>query len=323
PNAYKGNFGFTIEAETLAANFKTLKAVISKYPLYASSKICGPDVANVEFTGDSVGYLTRFLKAGAYDVIDEICLHHYYFGGSGAKLAQYLSTSTMDSLKLLYQATTQLTNATPRPRPVQLTETAASYGGGTGGISDAYAGGFLWLDKLGLSAKMKATRIYRQALIGASYGLVTSSFDPNPDYYLSLLFKTLVEGPVFDVTVGTKNDKLRLYANCASNRRYSPGALVVYYLNVADTDAVLSLSQFPDANLDLYMLSGGDEGLLSRSVKLNGNKLVLTGNELPPLTAKAHTGDVTVEAQTFGFIVVPTAGVEFCVNYFDKLDSSS
>ncbi|CAG5128376.1 unnamed protein product [Candidula unifasciata] len=264
------------------------------------------------------------LGNGGYDVVDEICLHHYYIDGHGATADQFTSVTNLDNLKTMYEVVAQLTNATPRPRPVQLSETASSWAGGTTGLSDAYVAGFMWLDKLGLSAKLKATRIFRQSLVGAAYALVTSRFDPNPDYFLSLVFKTLVEGPVFDVTVETKNDKLRLYANCASNKRYSPGALVVYYLNVADTDAVLSLSQYSDADLDLYKLSPGDEdGLKSKYVKLNGNKLVLTGDQLPELTAKAHTGDVTVEAKTFGFIVVPLAGVEFCVNYFAKLDSRS
>lgn len=55
------------------------------------------------------------------------------------------------------------------------------------------------------------------------------------------------------------------------------------------------------------------------SVKLNGQVLQMSGPDLPPLEPWTVTGDVTVEQQSFGFIVVPKADVKKCVDYFLSL----
>lgn len=51
-------------------------------------------------------------------------------------------------------------------------ETSTAYGGGTVGLSDRYVAGFMWLDKLGLSALMGMEVVIRQALVGGGYCLI-------------------------------------------------------------------------------------------------------------------------------------------------------
>uniref|UniRef100_A0A0B7BD96 Beta-glucuronidase C-terminal domain-containing protein n=1 Tax=Arion vulgaris TaxID=1028688 RepID=A0A0B7BD96_9EUPU len=321
PNAFWGNFHFRINPDILANNFRILKDLISKYPLYASSSLCGPDVANVGTHGGARVYLSQFIAAGAYDIVDEYSLHHYYLDGDTATVQDFLSVTTLDSLKVMLDNALELSNDSPRPLPIQLTETSSAYGGGASGLSDRFIAGFLWLDKLGITAQYGVTRVFRQTLIGGAYALLSSSFDPAPDYYLSVLYKRLVEGPVFNISLDLSSQSLRVYAHCARRGIYSPGALVIYYLNLADAQTVLSFPQFKNATLDLYLLTPGDaDGLKSKFVKLNGNVLLMDGSTLPSLSPQPYTGDVTVEGLTFGFIVVPKANVPLCVNYFSNLD---
>ncbi|KAH9512227.1 hypothetical protein Btru_041186 [Bulinus truncatus] len=102
----------------------------------------------------------------------------------------------------------------------------------------------------------------------------------NGFFYLSVLFKRLVDGAVLSVV--RKPETMRVYANCASNELYPPGALVIYFVNLRNTSTVLSLSQYTHLTMDLYLLTYGDnEGLRSRYVKLNGKLLEMTGTDLP------------------------------------------
>ena len=84
-----------------------------------------------------------------------------------------------------------------------LGETASSMDGGTSGLSDAFASTFTWVDKLGMSAEAGLNRVFRQTLVGddsiVHYGLfsISKGIDlPNPDAYVSLLWRQLIGNKV-------------------------------------------------------------------------------------------------------------------------------
>jgi heparanase 1 len=324
PNAFHHNFNVTITPETLTGDFEILKNLISKYPQYKTSKLYGPDVTNLNVRHTGLRYLYQFVESGAYNYISGITLHHYYFGSDTAEPEDFLNTTIMDSFKMELSLALQIVKISPRPLSILLTETSSSFGGGATGLSDSYMAGFLWLDKLGLAAQYGVSRVFRQTFMGGCYGLLDGHMMPYPDYYLSVLFKRLVEGPVFNVSTLPSSPDVRVYAYCGRVYVYPPGALVIAYLNLRNEQTILDLPQFEGAELDLYLFTPGDhKGLFSRYVKLNGNLLAMRHFNLPPLLPKVHTGAVTVDAYSFGFIVLPHSNVPLCKYYADKSVNSN
>ncbi|RUS88700.1 hypothetical protein EGW08_003515 [Elysia chlorotica] len=318
PNAYKYNFNFSIEGDALVRDFRLLKLVLSTYPEYDASGLYGPDVTNLDRHGSARTYLQEFLRAGGCDAVTEISIHHYYTSAKTATVQDFLNPKLLDSLGMNLNIARNITLAECNfYKPIRMTETSSCYGGGAKDLSDAYVAGFMWLDKLGLAAKFRVTHVFRQTFFGGSYSLMDDKFHPNPDYFLSVLYKRLVVGPVFDVI--SSGPTLRLYAHCVRKGfyNYPDGALVIYYLNLEDSPVTFSSDSYLNrASVDLFLLTPGDSsGLRSRFVKLNGEVLAMQGSDLPPMPARLHVGDVTVTGQSFGFMVVPSADIQLCKDY--------
>ena len=325
PNSYMRHENHSFEPSTLVEGTKSLRKLIDTFDTYKGLPIYGPDVTSLGRHKQSCKYYRDFIAAGGNKVVSAASWHHYYFEGKGATVDQFYNKTYLDAFKLdIKLATKFAANAVP-PVPLRITETSNAFGGGAKGLSDRYVAGFLWLDKLGLCALGKVTAVVRQAYFRGSYALITNAetLEPNPDYWLSVLFKRLVLGPVM-ATVQTGGSKLRIYANCARKDVYGfpTGALVVYYVNIEDCEIKIKLKDFNAMTLKLFKLSAGDGGMTSHKVKLNGNVLAMAGDKLPELQPKDHKGEVVILAKSFGFIVVPDARVTTC-GYKSKSDEAS
>ncbi|KAK3737955.1 hypothetical protein RRG08_028578 [Elysia crispata] len=325
PNLYKSKFGVDIDGRQLAQDFWLLKDVISELPQYSASGLYGPDVTNLDQHRSARTYLTQFLKNQGCDAVTEVSLHHYYLKGEVATLKDFVDPRVMEGLRTQLEYAYNISWENCRVhKPVRLTETSTATGGGIDGVTDAFVAGFLWLDKLGLSATFGVTHVFRQTFFASSYALISRDLEPNPDYYLSVMYKRLVEGPVFKVITEGLSPLVRIYAHCVSKRyyQYPDGALVVYYLNMGSEQSRLSASQFQstDSNsedqIDLFVFTPGDsQGLLSRKIKLNGKVLEMNGSEVPKMDAQMHSGDVPLNPRSFGFVVIPYADVPLCKYY--------
>ncbi|CAL1539024.1 unnamed protein product, partial [Lymnaea stagnalis] len=313
-NAYPGNGYMIIDPKTLVNDLNILRNVLSTYPMYKESRVLGPEVTRFNKRSAS-DYLSGFLKAGGCDVVNEVTFHHYYISGYTAKVEEFTNVSVLDCLMEAFVKGKNIMKEHSCYSSFRMTETSSAFGGGTEGMSDRYMAGFLWLDKLGQSALNGVTVVHRQTFYGGHYGLFSiRNKQPTPDYYLSLLFKRLVEGPVFKVI--SPATQLRVYCNCARVGLYNPGAIVVYYLNLAKKPCKLNLAQFADHVKDVYSLTPEKGDLAARRVLLNGKKLNMIGDAVPPTPPLKVAGDVQVEGRSFGFIVVPDANQNLCKKYF-------
>lgn len=118
--------------------------------------------------------------------------------------------------------------------------------------------GFLWLDKLGYSASAGVNVVVRQSFFGGNYALVGPDLMPNPDWWVSVIYKQFVSDKVLKLTSKNNSNLLRLYAHCTPEKALinRVSAVTIYGVNIDKTSARITiLGVFPalhkDAKIDL------------------------------------------------------------------------
>ncbi|PNI83078.1 HPSE isoform 7 [Pan troglodytes] len=318
PNSFLKKADIFINGSQLGEDFIQLHKLLRK-STFKNAKLYGPDVGQPR--RKTAKMLKSFLKAGG-EVIDSVTWHHYYLNGRTATKEDFLNPDVLDIFISSVQKVFQVVESTRPGQKVWLGETSSAYGGGAPLLSDTFAAGFMWLDKLGLSARMGIEVVMRQVFFGAgNYHLVDENFDPLPDYWLSLLFKKLVGTKVLMASVkGSKRRKLRVYLHCTNtdNPRYKEGDLTLYAINLHNVTKYLRLPYpFFNKQVDKYLLRPlGPHGLLSKSVQLNGQTLKMVDDQtLPPLMEKPLRpgSSLGLPAFSYSFFVIRNAKVAACI----------
>ncbi|XP_068948326.1 heparanase isoform X1 [Petaurus breviceps papuanus] len=317
PNSFRKKSGIYINGSQLGKDFVKFHSLLKTY--FKNTKLFGPDISQLRKNNEKM--LRSFLNVGG-GVIDAITWHHYYLDGRNATQEDFLNPEVLDTFIFSVQKVFQVVNETRPGKKVWLGETSSAYGGGAPKLSDTYTAGFMWLDKLGLSAKMGIDVVMRQVFFGAgNYHLVDGNFDPLPDYWLSLLFKQLVGTKVLTASVKSPDkEKLRLYLHCTNNNhpKYKEGDLTLYALNLHNDTKYLQLPpHLSGKRVEKYILQpSGYKNLLSQSVKLNGHILKMVDDKtLPELTGKPLClgCPLTLPPFSYGFFVVLNAKVVTCI----------
>uniref|UniRef100_A0A8D1ZVA6 Heparanase n=1 Tax=Sus scrofa TaxID=9823 RepID=A0A8D1ZVA6_PIG len=318
PNSFRMKAGIYIDGFQLGEDFIDLHKLLRK-SAFKNAKLYGPDISQPRRKNAEM--LKSFLKTGG-KVIDSVTWHHYYLNGQDATKEDFLNPDVMDTFISSAQKIFQVVEETRPHKKVWLGETSSAYGGGAPSLSNTFIAGFMWLDKLGLSAKLGIEVVMRQVLFGAgTYHLVDRNFEPLPDYWLSLLFKKLVGTKVLTASVrGPERSKLRVYLHCTNNNhpQYKEGALTLYALNLHNVTKRLQLPRhLGDKQVDKYLMQpSGPDGLLSKSVQLNGQTLKMVNDQtLPALTEKPLQPGSALGLPPFsyGFFVIRNAKVAACI----------
>ncbi|XP_071971961.1 heparanase isoform X1 [Engystomops pustulosus] len=321
PNSFKKKSGVYIDGSQLGKDFITLHDLLGKYRRYKTSGLFGPDIGQPKKSSQKM--LQRFLKAGG-KAINSITWHHYYVNGRTASVEDFVNSDILDTLSSEIKTVLKIVNETVPGKAVWLGETSSAYGGGSPGLSNTYIDGFMWLDKLGMSAKLGIDVVMRQALFGAgSYNLVDSDFEPLPDYWLSLVFKNLVGSIVLNATTKSSNHvkvgNIRVYLHCTNinNHKYKAGDVTLFALNLNNYTQEMKLPSFLSGKfVDEYLLLPGDGGLLSTTVLLNGQVLKMVDEKtLPDLNGKQLLpgSSLTLPSMSFGFFVVKDVMASDCL----------
>ncbi|KAK6174483.1 hypothetical protein SNE40_017751 [Patella caerulea] len=316
PNSYYHNFHFRIPGNLMSTYFKTLQSALDSFPKLGTPIIIGPDTTQMK-RKSARNYLTLFLSSGGGKSVDVATFHHYYFDSKTATVEQFYNPTILDSLTPQVITAVDICRQNAPGKQCWLGETSSAYGGGAYGLSDRYVAGFLWLDKLGLSALNGLQGVLRQSFYGGNYALIDEDLNPNPDYWLTLLYKRLVGGRVLSLGQQS-NPNLRVYAHCTninSTMGYSKGDITVYVINLSKDVITVNITGIPVSTRHLYILSPGDDsGLTSQYVKLNGEVLMLPNDEqLPTLKPEIQQGNVLLQGYNMGFIVIPGANKHDCL----------
>lgn len=323
PNSYRHKLETQITPEQNAEGFMKLKQLLNASSWWNQSRIIGPDVNNMHKVR-SLNYLETFLQH-AESAIDVVTFHEYNFDGHTAKLQDFIDVKYYSSIqKQVYDIFQVVNKFKSSAEKVWLGETSAAYGGGAKNLSSSFVDGFMWLDKLGQTARMGVDNVIRQAFFGGNYGLLDYNFDPRPDYWLTLLYKRLVGHKVLQVLL--KEDELfRVYCHCTNNvrSRYPKGSATVYFLNLNSSmqsfyiENLFKTTLFPRG--DMYLLESGAPGVLnSPLVRLNGKVISMPDEStIPPLeprkvTFREFLEGVTIPSYSFGFLILSDVRFDAC-----------
>lgn len=311
------NMGYHINGSNHAKDYGILHSLLNQYPQWKNVEIIGPSVTMLTnlYTYE---YLIDFLEAEGTGIVTNPTFHHYYDAGPSMTVEKFMDPKLLDNLPTQINIATNTARHPPYGK-FWLGETSSAYGGGVAGLSDRYLAGFMWLDKLGISASLGIGTVVRQDFYGGNYGLIdTKTLDPNPDFWLSYLYNTLVGKSVFNVTVEDKSGYVRMYAHCTNTDRsiYKPGSLTFYGMNLKEEPTTVIFPQFKQGVvLHVYMLQPvGKDGLKSKSVALNGKTLKLNPDYTLPnmFTPVIVSDNYTFPQQSFGFIVIPDVNALSC-----------
>ncbi|MCJ8740897.1 hypothetical protein PDJAM_G00064450 [Pangasius djambal] len=323
PNSYEKKAEIRVNGSQLGEDFLHLRKILQNSELYSSSGLYGPDISQPREHRKDL--LPGFLESGA-EAIDACTWHHYYVNGRDASLEDFLDPKVLDMLAVKTDEVLKIVHSLSPGKKVWLGETSSAYGGGAVGLSDTFAAGFMWLDKLGLAAKLGLDVVMRQVLIGSgTYHLVDNNLDPLPDYWLSLLYKRLVGPEVLNIQVlpstGRQKQLLRVYLHCTNKESssYRKGAVTLFALNLSKEQVVIDLPALvSNSTVEVFVLQSaeaGEDGLHSRSVRLNGDVLKMVDDRtLPPLQgAELPPGEhLKLPALSFAFYVLKQAAAPVC-----------
>ncbi|XP_017778615.1 PREDICTED: heparanase-like isoform X2 [Nicrophorus vespilloides] len=318
PNSFKHVFDVELNATQLAYDFKHLQMVLKKYPRYERSLIVGPDITRPR-SKQVIDYLKEFLIHQQIR-LNAITWHQYYFNGRDAYLYYFVNPEIFDLLKseilLVKDAVKKLDMDYI---PLWLGETSSAYGGGAPGFSDRYVSTFIWLDKLGLSARMGIEVVIRQSFFKGHYALISDMYVPNPDWWISVLYKRLVDEEVIKCNL-VAPPEVRFYCHCTPKNRYVEGpAVTVFGMNMRNSEAIIRIQQQEYKLLEKYRIHAfiiqTHVSILSRTVYLNDELLVLKSNyELPDFVPVVSTSNMIVlPPYSLGFWIVESNHFEACI----------
>tara|TARA_B110001452_G_scaffold243905_1_gene227613 strand:- start:786 stop:2348 length:1563 start_codon:yes stop_codon:yes gene_type:complete len=260
----------------------------------------------------------------------DVFAYHMYSGYGKAPhiAAQVPTTAFLDDARALVDTAASAVRwsqagAAVASLPLMVSETAAAWAsGGPSGACVAFASSFWYLDHLAHAAATPGgghLAVARQTLIGGNYSLVDSNgdFTANPDYFVALLWRRVVEGGGGDdgvmmveqqeasnaaaaaaaagrvrvlraarppVIAEDTHRELRSFAACDLS-----GRLVVALANLGTAAASVVVQLSSGAVVteqrrgrEEWVLTGDGDDLLTRQVLLNGAPIASSGGDVPP-----------------------------------------
>jgi heparanase 1 len=306
-------------------------------------KLMGPAT-----TGVNQKSFGKFLSFEEFCDAMDVATYHDYRCGSGRN--ENLSLEAIDPKSFrehtkLHHAAKLVEAALTRPqKEIWIGEGSMAYNSGRETVTDSLQSSFWYaniLGQLAASRYMTHSVFCRQSLIGGWYDLLSHSnnFDPNPDYWLAVLWKQLVgTTSLFSERVGCCEEgssRLLVHAFCACHGKASKydvieGDVVVVLINIADdTSYEVTLDETSDVwdaesrleflfEADHEELNEASSPLSSRRITINSQPVMLDPNgELPEfLPYEKHDADsgMILPPYSIMFAVLRGAKASLCLN---------
>jgi heparanase 1 len=248
------------------------------------SRIVGPSSAVWPRIGEPYPIIKKLCKSPAAVFLDAVSWHYYPQQSSRGRIAtkraglhSMLSRRALDGIRTCLRKIGRALGDADKIRsnlsPTEnwITETGHALYGGEPGLSDTFVSTLWWLDELGLLAREGASKVFRQSLVGSTYGLLDqTSFEPNPDYYASFLWKRIMGERVYSPEADIpRNSRLRVYLHRSTVRKQ----WTILLINLSRKKSERILLRNGNASergiTEKYLLQGNG-GIRTRKLDLNG-----------------------------------------------------
>lgn len=288
PNSFKHVFDVIIPATELAKDYDHLRQLLNEAG-YVDSILVGPEVNHVGETNKMGELYAKTFLSSQKNTVNYVTWHQYYLNGREAKVNDFVSPFTFNWLPVQINSMMQFIAESGKDVSMWLSETSTAFGGGAPGLSDRFVAGFLWLDKLGYSARAGLNVVTRQSLFGGNYAMVSPDLAPNPDWWVSVFYKQFVSEKVLKLVRPDNFGSVRLYAHCTPKKALIARvpAVTIYGMNIDKTAAYVNIPELfvrsSKTVILCYILT--TDHLQSSEIKLNGETealKLLPNGDLPP-----------------------------------------
>ncbi|XP_046750620.1 heparanase-like [Diprion similis] len=284
PNSFRHVFNRTVTASQLASDYTVLRKLLDDNG-YESSNLIGPEVNHIgDANHQGELYGAEFLKR-ANNSLTYFSWHQYYLNGHIATVEDFINPNTFNYLvNQIHSLSDFIGDYDIR---VWLSETSSAWGSGAPNLSDRFVAGFLWLDKLGYSAWAGVDVVTRQSFFGGHYALVAPDLTPNPDWWVSVIYKQFVSERVLGPP-HVNNKTLRLYRHCTARSALinRVPTITEYGIQLSNKPMKLAIRMSNPAamkSLKFYLYILTADHLQSRFIKMNNQTLMLQPDgKLPP-----------------------------------------
>merc|ERR1711957_168723 len=176
-----------------------------------------------------------------------------------------------------------------------------------------------FIDALSSLAKLGHFGFNRQSLVGGNYELLsTDSLEPNPDFWVAVLFSRLMGTRVLDTSMVEGSDlDLHIFAHCGRE----PGTVAFAFAN-RDTRRsfevrldVAGVNSTTSMRSEYHLTAANSSDRFDRFALLNGRSLTLPGYaELPSLAPKERPNSELMKIDPFsvGFATLKDVYPSFC-----------
>jgi hypothetical protein len=255
----------------------------------------------------------RAFLAAAGGALDAFVMHSYNNdGGGGWRAPGFLAQTAAQA-----RGVRGMLDAAAPASPLALWcgECGPHNGGGLPNVTTRAISSFWFSDALHALPLLGVSRFNRQTLAGGSYGLLANDdFAPRPDYFAALAYAALASPKVLAARASPNvTAQLHAFAYCA---RGGAGGVTVAWVNV-DGAASFALAPAGVATAGskvVYTFTPGGGDVLSETLLLNGEPLVVAGDAPPALVgaSSAAADPVPVAPWSFGSAVFPSAAAAAC-----------
>ncbi|GAB3482123.1 hypothetical protein GCM10027340_15290 [Marinomonas epiphytica] len=271
-NAYWAFHGLTAQpsAQKLATDFDTFIRTIREHS--PNSLIAGPGSAFWPRIGETIKPISNLsapFLAKLNEKLDLVTWHYYPFQSSrspirtrSASMKNLLTPASFKDFSKYSRYLVKLKDQYQPKAQVWTGETGSAQCGGQEKLSDRFVSSFWWADQLGRGALTGQKVMVRQSLVGGDYGLVNhASMKPNPDFWVSWLWKKLMGEQVYDVS--SNDPGVLVYCHSANKE----GRQTLLIINMTPQPKLMNCSQF-GAKKRRFEITA--DQLTAKKVRING-----------------------------------------------------